>query len=88
MLCFFVLINGYVPLLGYSLFRIIDAFPLKLDPYFRNDSLYMPIYVGILARCHVCALIFQSQKKTPAMASRLTDHVWTIEEMIQTVISN
>jgi hypothetical protein len=71
--------------------RLTNGFSKKLDNHSHAISLHYMHYN--FCRPHQ-SLRLQDEKgqkgiqRTPAMACKLTDHVWSIEEMIEAVISN
>lgn len=55
--------------------RLTNAFSKKLDNFKAAVSLYFAYY-------NFC-LIHNSLRMTPAMAGGVTDHIWTVEELIE-----
>jgi hypothetical protein len=54
--------------------RLTNAFSKKVENHAAGVSLHMMFYN--FARVH------QTLKTTPAVAARVADHVWTVEEIV------
>ena len=60
--------------------RLTSAFSKKLENHFCAVSLHF--------MCYDFARVHQTLKTTPAMAARVTDHVWSVEEIVKLLDSN
>lgn len=60
--------------------RLTNAFSKKVENHMYAVSLYFFHYN--FARPHTTLTKAQGEPTTPAMAAGLTDHVWSVEEML------
>ena len=58
--------------------RLTNAFSKKLENHMHAVALYFMHYNF----CRVHKTLSKPYPKTPAMASGLTDHIWTAEELL------
>lgn len=62
--------------------RLTNAFSKKLENHILAIALYFMHYN--FARPH--KTLTNPYPKTPAMAAKLTDHIWTVEEIVNLII--
>ncbi len=44
-------------------------------------------HLDVSGRYEVCDIKRRWQKRSPAMAARLTDHIWSVEEILTTIVA-